>query len=71
MCNSPELITSTRERMRSWCFLAARSPFKSNILKYLNISDASPPITSINSPVSLNGEDSKPKFRGDEDSMKP
>ena len=64
-------MTSTSETILSKCFLAASIPLRSKTLKYLNISDASPPITSTNSDVSLKGEDSKPRFLGEDDNMKP
>jgi hypothetical protein len=40
-------------------------------LKYSNISEPRPPITSTNSGVSLKGDVSNPKFRGDVDKMNP
>jgi hypothetical protein len=67
----PERIISTRLRIRSICFRAAMRPFRINILKYSNISEPRPPITSTNSGVSLNGDVSNPKFRGDVDRMNP
>jgi len=67
----PERIISTRLRIRSICFRAAIRPCKINILKYSNISEPRPPITSTNSGVSLKGDVSNPKFRGDVDRMNP
>lgn len=40
-------------------------------MKYSNMSEPWPPITSTNSCVSLNGEFSNPRFLGDVESMKP
>lgn len=67
----PDLMISTSGTILSICLRAATRPWRISILKYLNISEPTPPITSTNSGVSLNGEVSKPKFRGDVDSMKP
>lgn len=67
----PDLMISTSGMIISWCFLAASRPCNIKILKYLNMSDSMPPITSTNSVVSLNGDVSKPKFLGDVDSMNP
>lgn len=40
-------------------------------LKYSNMSPLVPPMTCTNSWVSLNGDDSKPRFLGDADRMNP
>lgn len=64
-------MISTKERILSICFLAATKPCNINILKYSNISDFGPPITSTNSEVNLNGEVSNPRFLGEVDNINP
>lgn len=69
--NSPDLIISTSVRILSMCLRAATMPCRIRILKYSNMSEPRPPITSTNSGVSLNGDVSKPRLRGDVDKMNP
>lgn len=67
----PDRMISTNGIIIPWCFLAASKPCNIKTLKYANMSESIPPITSTNSCVSLNGDVSNPKFLGEVDKINP